>query len=110
MVGFFTTILGITMILLPFVLFAVDIVFIVKKKEKAWFEVVAFLLGIAYMFNAYMLWDLPDYDSPLNVYGTANAHEPVNIYYIGSLLLFSLCGLGSYLLLKYSRLLLTIYD
>ena len=103
MVGFFTTILGITMILLPFVLFALDIVFIVKKKEKAWFEVVAFLLGIAYMFNAYMLWDLPDYDSPLNVYGTANAHEPVNIYYIGSLLLFFLCGFGSYLFLKYTK-------
>ena len=88
MVGFFTTILGITMILLPFVLFALDIVFIVKKKEKAWIEVVAFLLGIAFLFNAYLLWDLPDYDSPLNVYGTANAHEPVIIYYIGSLLLF----------------------
>lgn len=101
--GFFATILGITVILLPFVLIALDIVFIVKKKEKVWFEVVAFLLGIAYMFSSYMLWDLPDYDSPLNVYGTANAHEPVNIYYIGSLLLFSLCGFGSYLLLKYTK-------
>ena len=49
MVGFFVTILGIAMILLPFVLIALDIVFIVKKKEKAWFEVVAFLVGIAYM-------------------------------------------------------------
>ena len=103
MSGFFATILGFMVILLPFVLIALDIVFIVKKKEKAWFEVVAFLLGIAYMFNAYMLWDLPDYDSPLNVYGTANAHEPVNIYYIGSLLLFFLCGFGSYLFLKYTK-------
>ena len=101
--GFFATILGIMVILLPFVLIALDIVFIVKKKEKAWFEGVAFLVGIVYMFNAYMLWDLPDYDSPLNVYGTANAHEPVNIYYIGSLLLFSLCGFGSYLFLKYTK-------
>ena len=99
----FVLITGITAILLPFVLMALDIVFIVKKKEKAWFEVVAFLIGIAYMFCAYLLWDLPDCDSSLNVYGTANAHEPVNLYYIGSLLLFSLCGFGSYLFIKYTK-------
>ena len=107
MSGFFATILGIMVILLPFILIALDIVFIVKKKEKAWFEVVAFLIGIAYMFCAYLLWDLPDCDSSLNVYGTANAHEPVNLYYIGSLLLFSLCGFGSYLFIKYTKKKLT---
>ena len=101
--GFLATILGISVILLPFLLIAFDIVLIVKKKEKAWFEVLAFVIGIVYMFSAYLLWDLPDYGSPLNVYGTANAHEPVNIYYIGSLLLFALCGFGSYLLLKYGK-------
>ena len=47
--GFFATILGIMVILLPFVLIALDIVFIVKKKEKAWFEVVAFLLAGVYI-------------------------------------------------------------
>lgn len=107
MTGFFATILGVAIILLPFVLIAFDIVFIVKKKERAWFEAVAFMTGIAYMFSAYLLWDLPDYDSPLNVYDMINAHEPVNLYYIGSLLLFSLWGLGSYIILKYSKKKLT---
>ena len=90
-------------VILPFVLIALDIVFIVKKKEKAWFEVVAFLIGICYMYLAYLLWDLPDYDKPLNVYDVINAHQPVNVQYSGSLLLFSLCGFGSYLLLKYVK-------
>ena len=99
----FVLITGITAILLPFVLMALDIVFIVKKKEKAWFEVAAFLIGIGYMFLAYLFWDLPDYERPLNVYDVIHAHEPVNVLYSGSLLLFSLWGFVSYLLLKYVK-------
>lgn len=107
MMGIFSAILVITIILLPFILIAMDIVFIVKKKENAKFEVGAFLTGIIYMFNAYMLWDLPDYESALNVYGITNAHEPVNIQYSIALLLFSLYGFGSYLYLKYGKKKLT---
>ena len=80
---------------LPVILIAADIVIIVKKKEKLWFEVMAFSIGAVYMLFAYALWDLPDYDSPLNVYGGASAHAPVNVQYMGALALVAVWGFGS---------------
>lgn len=90
-------------IILPVVLIALDIVFITKKKEKAWFEILAFFFGTVYMWCAFLLWDLPDFEHPLNVYGTANMHEPFNFQYLGSLALFAGWGFISYLLLKYIK-------
>lgn len=103
MSAIFAGIVWFFLLVLPVMLIAIDIVLIVKKKEKLWFEIVAFAVGISYMLYAYLLWDLPDYESPLNVYGSANVHEPVNVQYAGALALFALWGIGSYFFLKYSK-------
>ncbi len=100
---FWAGIIWFLMLGLPVILIVTDLVLIVKKKEKLWFELMAFSIGAVYMMFAYMLWDLPDYDSPLNVYGGASAHAPVNFQYIGSVALFAVWGFGSYLLLKYVK-------
>lgn len=92
-----------TLMIAPFALVALDIVYIVKNKEKAWFEIVAFLVGVIYMFIAYSLWNLPAYDTPLNVYDSMNAHEPLNMEYVFSLLLFCVWGFVSYIVLKYIK-------
>lgn len=99
----FVGIIWILMAGLPLALIVADIVLIIKKKEVIWFELVAFFIGSVYMMFAYVLWDLPDYDTPLNVYGGASAHAPINFQYIGALSLFAICGFGSYLLLKYVK-------
>lgn len=87
--------------LLPFILVAIDIVLIVKKKENWIFEAIAFLNGGVYMCLAYILWDLPDYSTPLNVYGTEHAHEPFASEYLPTLIVFAVWGVVSYLLLKF---------
>lgn len=98
--GFIMLVLGI----LPMVLIVLDIIFFVKKKESIFFEVTAFLTGVVYMMLGFMLWDLPDYKEPLNIYGQpASVHEPVNFNYAPAILLFALWGLGSYFFLKYRR-------
>lgn len=97
---------GLTWLLMagvPVILILADVVLIAKKKEKLWFEMLAFSVGTVYMLFAYILWDLPDYDSPLNVYGGASAHAPVNVEYLGVLALYAVWGFVSYLLLKYSK-------
>lgn len=91
------------LILLPFVLFILDIIFFIKKKEHAIFEMFAFFMGSAYILLAYWLWDLPDYQQPINLYGTASAHEPVNMEYAGALALFAIWGFLSYFILKFGR-------
>lgn len=96
-------IITVLVLVLPVALVALDIFFIVKKREKIWFEVLAFSVGTIYMLLAYMLWDLPDYDYPLNVYGTAKAHAPFNFEYFDSVALFAGWGFISYLLLKYIK-------
>ena len=93
--------------ILPFALVAIDIVLFVKKKEKCWFEALAFACGGIYMVLAYILWDLPDYNTPLNVYGTANAHAPFASEYLPSLVVFAVWGVLSYILLKFTRKKLT---
>jgi len=55
------------------------------------------------MLMVYFLWDLPNYRTPINVYGTANIHEPFNLEYYPALLLFAGWGFVSYLLLKFLR-------
>lgn len=99
----FASVLEILLMMLPVVLVALDIIFIVKKKEKAWFEILAFFIGTVYMWCAFLIWDLPDFEHPLNVYGTANAHEPFNFQYFGPLGLYAGWGFLSYILLKYIK-------
>ncbi len=90
-------------VLLPFLLVAIDIVLVIKKKENWIFETIAFLNGGVYMCLAYILWDLPDYTTPLNVYGTAHAHAPFASEYLPTLIVFAVWGVMSYLLLKFLR-------
>lgn len=89
--------------LLPILLIVLDIVFAVRKKEKPIFELIAFFTGSVYMVLAYWLWDLPDYTSPLNIYGTANMHEPIYSKQWMALILFAAWGFFSYFLLKFLR-------
>nr|MBQ8253357.1 hypothetical protein [Lachnospiraceae bacterium] len=89
--------------ILPFALVSTDIVLFVKKKENWIFEMCAFLIGGLYMVMAYLLWDLPDYTSPLNVYGTANAHAPFSSEHLPALVLFAVWGFVSYIVLKFLR-------
>lgn len=88
---------------IPIILIVIDIILVMRKKEKAWFEILAFSIGAIYMFLAYALWDLPGYESPINIYGGANAHAPLNLDYLGAVALFLVWSFTSYLLLKYCR-------
>lgn len=90
-------------LLLPIILMAVDIVFLVKRKEKALFEFIAFVIGTVYMVLAYCLWDLPDYTESINCWDIINAHAPINTDYIIALILFGAWGFFSYLILKFCR-------
>ena len=94
------------LILLPFLLIALDIIFAVKKKERPIFEMIAFFIGSIYMILAYALWELPDYKTPLNAWGGDSAHEPVAAAYWPAILLIVLWGFGSYMILKFKRKLL----
>ena len=67
-----------TLLLLPFILIALDIVFAVKKKERPIFEIIAFFIGSIYMILAYGIWELPDYKTPLNAWGGDSVHEPIS--------------------------------
>ncbi len=93
----------ITAFVLPFLLVAIDIFLFVKKKEKWWFEAIAFSCGGIYMVLAYILWDLPDYAYSLNIYGTGHAHAPFSSEYLPALVLFAVWGVISYILLKFLR-------
>ncbi len=88
---------------LPFLLVATDIVLFVKKKEKWWFETIAFACGGIYMILAYIVWDLPDYNTPLNVYDAIRAHAPFASEHLPALVLFAVWGVASYILLKFMR-------
>lgn len=94
------------LILSPFLLIALDIIFAVKKKERPIFEMIAFFIGSIYMILAYTLWELPDYKTPLNAWGGDSAHEPVAAAYWPAILLIVLWGFGSYMILKFKRKLL----
>ena len=99
---FFVFVFG-TMLLLPLIFIALDIVFAVKKKERPIFELIAFFTGSVYMSLAYILWDLPDYQQPLNIYTQIRAHEPFSGEHMLSIFIFALWGFFSYFLLKFVR-------
>ena len=96
-------IIVITTVVLPFLLVAIDIVLFIKKKEKWWFEALAFACGGIYMILAYILWDLPDYNTPLNIYDVIRAHAPFASEHLPALMLFAVWGVVSYILLKFIR-------
>lgn len=96
-------VVGGTLILLPFILVALDIVFAVKKKERPIFEIIAFFIGSIYMILAYAFWELPDFKTPLNAWGGDSAHEPVAAAYWPAILLIVLWSFGSYMILKFKR-------
>lgn len=89
--------------ILPFALVVIDIVLFVKKKEKWWFEALAFTCGGVYMVLAYILWDLPDYNTPLNIYDVTHAHAPFASEHLTALVLFAVWGVVSYIALKFGR-------
>ena len=92
-----------TIFIIPVALVALDFVFFIKKKERPIFELIAFFTGGGYMILAYMLWDLPPYDASLNIYGTANVHEPFNSEHLLTLIAVAVVGFFSYFILKFSR-------
>ncbi len=87
----------------PFALIALDIIFYVKKKEVFVFEIIAFGIGSVYMFLAFVIWELPEYQNPLNKWGGANMHTPLSEEYLFAVVLFVLWGGLSYLILKFAR-------
>ena len=89
--------------ILPVALVAWDFISFLRKKERPVFELIAFLTGGAYMVFAYFLWDLPPYDSALNIYGFSNVHEPFNSEHILTLIAVAVMGFISYYILKFSR-------
>lgn len=90
-------------LILPPVLIGLDIFFAVKKKEYALFEFIAFFFAGTYMMLACFLWDLPEYTYPLNVYGTASAHTPVNGDYALAIIIVAVWAFFSYFVLKFGR-------
>ncbi len=87
----------------PFALVALDIVFYVKKKEVFIFEMIAFFIGSVYMLFAFELWELPEYQEPLNLWGGASMHTPLNDEYFFAVVLFLSWGGLSYFILKFAR-------
>ncbi|MDE5696781.1 MAG: hypothetical protein K2I96_05130 [Lachnospiraceae bacterium] len=93
-----------TILVLPVVLIIADIVFMVKKKKHPIFEALAFPIGGGYMVLAYLLWSLPPYDMPVNIFEAGLlVHEPVNTEYSAAILLFALLGFAGYIILKFCK-------
>lgn len=95
------------MFAVPLLLIVLDFIFFVFKKEKLWFECIAFLLGSIFMAVAYLLWGLPEYDKPLHINDSIRMHEPFSSYYLWAIFLFAFWGFFSYILLKYGRRILS---
>lgn len=91
------------LLFIPVVLLALDAMFFVQEKEAPVFELIAFLMGSIYTMLALAVWELPDYRTPLNGYGTPKVHEPFSKEYFLSIMLFALWGFFSYFILKFKR-------
>lgn len=89
--------------ILPIVLVVLDIIFMIRKKEKGFFEIFSFVIGGIYTVLAFICWEMPSYDEPLNYWGTAAAHAPINVDYIGAIGLFLAWSFISYFILKFSK-------
>lgn len=91
------------LILLPIPLIVIDGVTLLKKKERPIFELFAFFVGAIHMTLAIFIWELPDYQNPINLYGNAGIHEPFNHQYYMAIAVFALWGFFSYFILKFAR-------
>lgn len=91
------------LLFVPLTLVVLDFIFFLWKRERPFFEVIAFFIGSIYMAIGYWLWDLPDYTVPINTLGTANVHEPISGEHLPAVILFAFWGFGSYYLLKFFR-------
>lgn len=92
-----------TLLFIPVVLLALDVMFYVQEKEVPIFELTAFLVGGIYTVLALAVWELPDYRTPLNRYGMADVHEPFSREHFFAIVLFALWGFFSYFILKFKR-------
>ena len=90
-------------LLLPFALIIIDIIFFVKKKESGIFEGIAFFIAAIYFLLGYGLWDLPGYETALNIYGSVYAHEPFSSEHSITLIVFIVFGFVCYMVLKFLR-------
>lgn len=99
----FADLIGWVIFTCPPLLIALDIVFFIKKKERPIFELIAFFLGGIYMSLAYTIWELPEYNEALNIFGSANIHTPVSREHLFAVVLFSCWGFMSYFILKFWR-------
>ena len=94
---------GWMILILPLLLIIFDMVSFFRKKERALFELIAFFIGSVYMMVAFFVWDLPDYERSINIFGMENMHEPVASRYWPALVSFALWGFFSYYFLKFGR-------
>ena len=92
-----------TLLILPFILVALDIVFAVKKKKKPIFEIIAFGTGYVYMYMSWGIWNPLPYDMSINLYGYEKAHEPVNMDKLLTLAVIAGLGFACYFILKFKR-------
>ncbi|MDE5908506.1 MAG: hypothetical protein K2H52_07205 [Lachnospiraceae bacterium] len=91
------------MFLAPFILVALDVGFAVKRQERPIFELIAFFVGSIYMALAFLIWEFPDYQQPLNPYASPKAHEPFCSEHMLSIIIFAFWGFFSYFILKFAR-------
>lgn len=95
-------ILGI-LFLLPPVLIILDIINLCRRKQKLVLEAVSFSIGLVYMLLGWWLWDLPDFATPINLYGSSSVHEPFNSTHMPTLLVIAVVGFISYAVLRFTK-------
>lgn len=97
-----TIILGI-LFLLPLVLILLDIINLCRRRQKLVLEAISFSIGLVYMILGWWLWDLPDFTTPLNLYGSSSVHEPFNGAHMPTLLAIAVVGFLSYAVLRFAK-------
>lgn len=90
-------------LIVPILLIGLDIFFFVRKKENVVFESIAFFIGSVYMALAYLFWELPGYEDPVNLFDSAHMHEPFNSENLIAIAVPVVFGFVCYLVLKYGR-------
>lgn len=95
--------LFLVILITPVLLIGLDIFFFVRKKENSVFEMTAFFIGSVYMALAYLFWELPGYEDPVNLFDSAHMHEPFNSENLIAIALPMAFGFVCYLVLKYAR-------
>lgn len=80
-----TIILGI-LFLLPLVLILLDIINLCRRRQKLVLEAISFSIGLVYMVLGWWLWDLPNFTTPINLYGSSSMLESFNGAHMPTLL------------------------